>query len=961
MVWRAVNPDAIETLGKMVSSDIELARLVVGLPWFTDGVDDGEPGTLVQLHVTASTDPDLARLAARLPWFVDGLTGDERDALGGLREVVLADLKIGRQLAGFPWFIDSVMGDEIVVLLSVRDIASADTELARRVVNLPWLADGLIGDERDALDALREVVIADLEIGRRIAGFSWLTDGVTGVESIALHALRDIASADIELARRVVNISWLPHGLAGSERYVLGPLRDVASADLELASLLVDLPWFVDGVTDDEENALHALGVISPSDVEFGKRIADLPWFADGVTYDEGRALAALRAGASVDLDLAERIAALPWFADGAAGGEPDALEALGKMAFADVDLARLVVSLPWFADGLTDGEQEQLQTLRRFAPTEPDWAKLMAALPWFPDGLTAAEGRALSTLRELAWADIEAARRVVSFPWIADGVTVHELQTLAATPKFVLRTWDFTDSDGDGMTDAAETKYGFDPNDASSFPDEPEVFHAERHPIEGSEIGAYYEVGLGTIDLKWTNPQDGTFSLSLRTADSTEWDIYYGGHYSDRAPVELSLFNLSGTETLVGRFGKHALDLSFVEEYSEFIIDLASVEFPDRSAIGNPFNRLGYTFSSDFPEEAEVQYREFLKRVFPIMYEHLGPPAETFNVFIQDVGAYAFEIVDDGRTLLTDADFVPRLIVHEFVHAWKGNFSITSDENWDYDDALSGFEEGIAEGMAFEIVHEYARSYPTHSASVQLLDDRPSQYWSIETTSYDAIKNVRWTGAGDFWTHTDGPESRYSIAATTVQMMVRENPNFTKEFMAQYYEAIREDPDWRPNRDDVIDMWAAIVPALNGYPLRESLDALPVFNGRKLDEGMYVLEAIRVYGEDGDQLFAVTHALPDGRLWWGLDEEELEHVPAWIRTSRGDDGRFYIDTQDSSFTVQVFDAYGEEYAVYNFEADWDREPDGSPTGFGWYYADDLAMEKFDSLVTRGFRVGTGE
>ena len=498
-------------------------------------------------------------------------------------------------------------------------------------------------------------------------------------------------------------------------------------------------------------------------------------------------------------------------------------------------------------------------------------------------------------------------------------------------------------------MTDGAETKYGFDPNDASSFPDEPEVFHAERHPIEGSEIGAYYEVGLDTIDIKWTNPQDGRFRLALRMADSTEWNIYYGGHRRSSAPVELRLFNLSGTETLVGRFLKYALDRSLVEEYSEFTIDLATVEFPERSAIGSPSNRLSYTFSGDFPEEAEVQYREFLTRVFPIMYEQLGPPAETFDVFIEDVGydRDGFTIVDDGRTLLTDADFIPRLIVHEFVHAWKGTYSITSDENWNYDDALSGFEEGTAEGMAFEIVHEYARSYPIHSASIQLLVDRPYQYWSGRTTSYDAIKNVRWTGAGRFGTHTSGPTNRYSIAATTVQMMVRENPNFTKEFMARYYEAIREDPAWRPNRDDVIDMWAAIVPVLNGYPLREVLDALPVFNGRKLDEGMYVLEAIRAYGGGGDQQFAVTHALPDGRLWWGLDEEELEHVPEWVRTSPGDDGRHYIDTQASSFTVEVFDAYGEEYAVYNFETKWKRRPDGSPTGFGWYEADVLEMEKF--------------
>ena len=334
---------------------------------------------------------------------------------------------------------------------------------------------------------------------------------------------------------------------------------------------------------------------------------------------------------------------------------------------------------------------------------------------------------------------------------------------------------------------------------------------------------------------------------------------------------------------------------------------------------------------------------------MFPIMYEHLGPPVQTINVHIEYVGDTAsFMIVDDGRTLLTDAGFIPRLIVHEFVHAWNGGFNITRDKNWEYDDALTGFRGGTRRGVAYEVIHEYARSYPTHSATIQLLEHRPYHYWSGKTTSYDAIKNVRWTGAGDFWTLGEyGAAARYSIAGTTVQMMVRENAHFMKEFMARYHALIREDPDWRPNRDDIVDMWADIVPTLNGYPLTEVLDTLPVFNGRQLDEGVYVLDAIRAYGETGDQQFAVTYANPDGRLWWAVSEEELDQVPEWIRTSRSDGDLYYIDTQASGFTVKVYDAYGKEYAGYSFETSWDRYPDGTPIGLGWFEADDLRMEKF--------------
>ena len=69
--------------------------------------------------------------------------------------------------------------------------------------------------------------------------------------------------------------------------------------------------------------------------------------------------------------------------------------------------------------------------------------------------------------------------------------------------------------------------------------------------------------------------------------------------------------------------------------------------------------------------------------------------------------------------------------------------------------------------------------------------------------------------------------------------------------------------------------------------------------------------------------------------------------MPEWVRTSPRDNGRHYIDTQGSSFTVEVFDAYGEGYVVYNFETKWKRRPDGSPNGFGWHEAEVLEMEKF--------------
>ncbi len=511
-------------------------------------------------------------------------------------------------------------------------------------------------------------------------------------------------------------------------------------------------------------------------------------------------------------------------------------------------------------------------------------------------------------------------------------------------------------------MTDAAERKYGFDLLDPTSFPAEPGPTAGaspEKHPIQGSEIGAYYELGPGRIDIRWKNAGTGkylTYTLSLKTKGSYQWNIYYGGHHEEFAPVVLSEFHLTGTETLVGAFSRYVLDRTWVGDSSEFTIDLSTLAFPDPSIVGDPFNRLSYTFSRGFPQEAREQYNGFLTRVFPILYEYLGPPAEAFNILITNTGrdGEGFISTRGGRVLVTDTSFLPRLVVHELVHAWKGSYGIKSDADWEYDSSLSGFAEGLAGGMAYEIIQEYVRSYPDDAATLHVLGDRPFQYWSPGTTYYDAIKNLRWTGGGDFWNPPSSADNRYSISAATIQMMVRENPDFMKEFMALYHRRIQDDPDWRPNRDDLVDMWVTLVPELNGYPLGQFLDSLPVFNGRELDEGAYVLEAIRPYGESGDQHFALAYAIPDGRLWWGILEDELGSVPDWLPTSLSEGGRHYIDTQASTFAVEVMDTYGQEHASFEFKTTWDRLPEGSPTGLGWFYAEDLAMENFPIGLYKG-------
>ncbi len=510
--------------------------------------------------------------------------------------------------------------------------------------------------------------------------------------------------------------------------------------------------------------------------------------------------------------------------------------------------------------------------------------------------------------------------------------------------------TGNFTDSDGDGMTDVAENKYGFNASDPLSFPQEPEYVNTSINtsittPIPGSGINATFTNETNAITIHWENPSNGG-SYSLELFNNGQ-QLYWGGHGVDYAIVSYIEFNLTGTEVLIGQFHEYNSSGQWVGNFSEFPIDLSLIDVTG-SALGASTNKISYTFM-DFSVENETTYREFLKRVWPIMYDRLGAPAESFNCLIKDVGTEGyFMIVQDGREFLSDESFIPRLIVHEFVHAWKGSYTITTDENWDYNNSLSGFEEGSAEGMAFEIIHEYVRSYPNDSASLQLLNGRPYQYWSSHTTYYDSIKYNRWTGAGDFWTHPGGVYGRYSIAATTFQILIKKDPDFYKKMMQEYYEKINTNASWRSNRADILDIWAEIIPQINGLETKLYLDSIPVFQGHKLDEGGYVLNVIRPYGTAGDQQFAVSYVPNDGQVYWGILKTKISdyNLPSWVKYDPGNDSYYYIDTQNETFTVEVFT---DNQLILSFEnrTKYDRRPDGTATGFGWVMLYDLGMENF--------------
>jgi hypothetical protein len=516
----------------------------------------------------------------------------------------------------------------------------------------------------------------------------------------------------------------------------------------------------------------------------------------------------------------------------------------------------------------------------------------------------------------------------------------------------------DLTDSDKDGMTDVAERKYGFDPYDKNSFPAEAILINTNTvYPdvsIDGSGNRAVYMVvEYNYIRIKWQNPANGHYNLFLYNKN---YEIYCGDHQTQTAELSFASKCLNGTEILNGYFVERDSSGQIVQTLPTFYFDLNTITFGAPPApvivhpVGSADNRITYSFKN-FGSAQETAYRNLLRRVFPILYEKLGPPAESFNCIIENTGSMiAFYSTNNGRLMKTNGNLLPTTIVHEFVHAWKGGFPLSAGPQWECTYNLAGFEEGSAQGMSFEIMHEYVKSYPADPVSLAVMGDKIRQYWDIATTCYDLVKKRRYMGGGDMWNgglQTD----RYCVAGTTFQIMENENPSFYKDFMKKYFEKINADPSFRPTEEGLARLISEVNPHLYGMNTEQYISSLPVFQGHSLDAGMYVINTSSCYGQSSIRSVTASYAHKYGNLFWAIPTSQLSayDIPSWITLFRTANDSNYIDIQNQPFSVLVFDNRNQLIKTVNGYTAVARNTDGTPADLGKKQIDDLNQQYLPS------------
>lgn len=234
--------------------------------------------------------------------------------------------------------------------------------------------------------------------------------------------------------------------------------------------------------------------------------------------------------------------------------------------------------------------------------------------------------------------------------------------------------------------------------------------------------------------------------------------------------------------------------------------------------------------FPQSEPAVFPANMQTFLNRVVPIIKEVYGPPSKSSTVtFVQDARYDRSNIYLAGRhAILGSFDVLnPRLLVHELIHAWKGKVTLTSDKTWDYDPKLSGFEESLAEGVAYIVMNKYHEQYPDN------LLDGIYTYDSLTGPEYE-WRNLSILTTEDFWSDRAGMNlhlERYHQGAAAIIKMWVEDENVFKNFNKAYYKHLNENIGVVPTRNLTLALFVKVLDTVEEIPIKKWLKAQRIFD----------------------------------------------------------------------------------------------------------------------------------
>jgi len=374
----------------------------------------------------------------------------------------------------------------------------------------------------------------------------------------------------------------------------------------------------------------------------------------------------------------------------------------------------------------------------------------------------------------------------------------------------------DFTDTDGDGMTDVAELRYGFNPNDKNSYP------------------STDY-----TVLSEFSRPQ---------------------------------LHESTGVDDPKN-------ELRFVFTSADYALN--------RKGLSN-YDKL----TSD---------REFLNLAMPILLHELGAPPESFFIEIrcQNRGVYA-----NGYKISVNDDSGPTSFLHEICHAWKRgwDYSFMNGKNRRY---MRGFEEGFAEALVYHIQNRFVEAYPNHPlVKSKMITGRNAQTWRGDVYNFDVTLGEKALRGGTFFGDRF-TQYRYENSSGAFSVMANQRDGVLKDLLQAYYTKISEG-SWDRTLDvqETFDLWANVLPTVNGIDTKSWLNRVGLFNGKPAPQELYVSLI--------DEKVFILYPDSGGNFSWKHGTPSSQNIPSWFPI-KNDGGKYTPNVGGIAFNLNVKTLNGED------------------------------------------------
>ncbi len=471
----------------------------------------------------------------------------------------------------------------------------------------------------------------------------------------------------------------------------------------------------------------------------------------------------------------------------------------------------------------------------------------------------------------------------------------------------------------------AANTKPGAPTNLATISESMQIVTFGWQAPTSGGAV-EYYAFGIGsapnTANIKWWQ------SNGLRTS-TYFYPLTYGVKEGQTFYISVRATNKVGDSPAI------SIPVTLTRQKLGDASNNLSVNYASTG-----FGADGRTVISGWNADEIARLSHFTSRMIPIIKEIYGPPSKNYTVtFVKDMyySSSAIFLPSSNEIHMND-EWYPQLITHEMIHAFRDDFTISTDSNWQYDDTLTGFEEGFAQAVSYKAMNIYRERYPNDP----YVD--PNSLWG---SSYDFdydFQNVEELATTDFWSDYNGMAlawHRYEVAAAAMHKIEIENPSFYKQFNEQWYSRINNDPNLRSSRALVVDIIGQIVPKIEGQTASDWINQQYVFDCRI---------------HPGKKIFVRTQHYPNWQDY---------HINQWLyyyeTFSSGSDWAYW---DGSKYVYYQLNGSSGNAKIYNFNNNVVWQSNlliGQYGGFGWDTKNLLSADNSPSFPSNTYAAGLHE